>query len=175
MKKLDTKGIPQGWLRSAKMDFCHEGIMRGMLMVELDMALEMPGEDAWALGVIRLLDKLKMPKRRIVRLVGALSNDDAMFTLMVNMLHDHGWEVQAVVTGTTSPMWLKWVKWLVLATGQDVVPFRAQELWYSPLELKDPLFPSGSEGMICQLAGRFGVDELEDFLATSAYAWAVRI
>ena len=152
-----------------------EAVKRGVMMVELDFALEIPGEDAYALAVIRLLDKLTMPRQRIVRLVGSLARDDAMFTLLVNMLHDHGYNVEAVVSGKYTAMWFKWLKWLVVATGEDVIPFKANELWYAPGELRDPIFPAGAQDMLLTLQGRFGVEELEDFLAKSAYAWAVKI
>jgi len=174
MRKID---VPKsGWIRSAKVDFIKEGLMKGALGVELEMSGDAArGSFEDVAQVVERLMPLTLPKRRIVRFVGQLIDMDANFMLLVKSLYDYGFELQCVIKDGMVYAWLQWMAWVIVRTDRHVLLTSCDELWLQTELLPDdvtiPL--RANRPTFCFVGGKLAVDDVDAFMCRSVHQWGL--
>ena len=174
MRKLD---IPKsGWIRSAKVDFIREGLMKGALAVEFDMSGDASRgsfEDV-AVMVERMMH-VALPARRIVRFVGQFSETDANFMLLVKSLFDYKFELQCVIGDGLVYAWLEWMSWVVVRSARTVILTACDEVWFVPEVLPDEVtIPLRQQRpTFCFVSGKLDVADVDAFMCRSRHQWAL--
>jgi hypothetical protein len=174
MRKLE---VPKsGWIRSAKVDFVKEGLMKGALHVEIDMhgdATRGSFEDV-AMMVEQMMS-VRLPARRIVRFTGQLVDHDANFMLLVKSLYDYGFELQCVIGDGLVYVWLQWMSWVIVRSARTVILSACDEVWLVTETLpEDVTIPIRAQRpTFCFVTGKLDVTDVDAFMCRSRHQWAL--
>lgn len=174
MRKLD---VPKsGWIRSVRVDFMREGLLRGSLGVEIEMSGDASrGSFEDVAAVVESLLGLELPKRRLIRFVGTLTDHDPNFMLLVKSLYDYGFELQCVIGDAVIYSWLQWISWVIVRTKNHVLMTACDELWFVPDELpEDVTLPLRSNRpTFCFVSGKLQLDDVDKFMCRSRHQWGL--
>jgi hypothetical protein len=160
--------------REARLDFFHEGIFKGTVGVTVEMTGAPVTYDNVTALMIEL-QSLRLPRSRIVRFVGTLSDGDVNFVLLVRSLFDYEYKVQCVVPNGKVFSWQQWVSWIIIATSDRVVLTMCNEVWYSPAAdaLSDVVHAPQATAPFLFLCGRHSSDVVLKFMCETQQAWAL--
>jgi hypothetical protein len=162
-------------LSGARLDFFKEGIFRNTAGVTLEMAGKPLTFDEVG-RIIGELQSMSLPKSRIVRFCGALSDGDPNFILLVKALYDYNYTIQCETQNGRIYSWFQWCSWIIIRTSDHVVLTTANEVWYTPSDLdviEDLVLPPAPKPAFLFLGGRLEMTKALEFMCRTRQSWAL--
>ena len=162
-------------IESARLDLFKEGIFRNTAGVTLEMtSTDLTFEEVGKL--VGELQSMPLPKSRIVRFCGALSDGASNFVLLVKALYDYGFTIQCEVGNGFLASWMQWCSWIIIRTKDNVILTASNEVWYTPSDpddLKDIILPSVPKPAFLFLGGRLEINKVLEFMCRTKQSWAL--
>jgi hypothetical protein len=168
------------------LDFAREGYFHGCLILQLNFTGALCPSEEVMLDVIQAVLSVedRLPLRKTIRLAGLVNPADTRMGLFIRSLRDYDFTVQAQIKEMPIEDWTSGV-WLIYQTPARILPFRADEIWYSPaVDRETDVIPdferipttsarSTPRAMYFYLDRKFSVSASMKFFAESKYNWAL--
>lgn len=171
MTKLN---VPQNtWIQEVEIGFLKEGFFNGVYGLEVTFSGgTCPGDDFIA-TLAEEVFKQKFPSRKIARFKGLYPKDDKEIELLVQLLKNWGFSVQAIINDGYQGTWLARVDWIIAKLTKQFSLSPANEIWYFPPaaeSIKEPRIPPNKQTLLYISKGH-SVPITTKFVYSAEHSW----